>query len=306
MVIGFFMSETPSTHIRSFLDYLKYQKRYSQHTIVSYEGDLESFFLFIAQQYETTNPSEIKSTMVRTWLAQLKGEGKSSKTINRKISTLKTYFKHLIREELIDVNPTSTIVSPKQKKRLPEFIEKQSTETLFKQVEFPTDWNGLTSSLMMEILYQTGIRRAELIGLREDHIDAHQCTIKVLGKGNKERIIPVAKELIEHVVNYQQQKKKQSFTHQSTNLLVLENGKALYPKWVYNTTQKYLSLITTIDKKSPHVLRHTFATHLSNNGAPLNAIKELLGHSSLAATQIYTHNTIEKLKDIYKKAHPKA
>ena len=306
MVIGFFMSETPSTHIRSFLDYLKYQKRYSQHTIVSYEGDLESFFLFVAQQYETTNPVEIKSSMVRTWLAHLKGEGRSSKTINRKISALKTYFKHLIREELIDVNPTSTLVSPKQKKRLPEFIEKQNTETLFKQVEFPSDWNGLTSSLMMEILYQTGVRRAELIGLREDHIDADQCTIKVLGKGNKERIIPVAKELIEHIVSYQKQKKEQPFKHQTTSLLVLENGKALYPKWVYNTTQKYLSLITTIDKKSPHVLRHTFATHLSNNGAPLNAIKELLGHSSLAATQIYTHNTIEKLKDIYKKAHPKA
>jgi len=306
LVIGFFMSETPNTHISQFLDYLKFQKRYSQHTIISYEGDLESFFSFISKQYETINASEIKPAMIRTWLAHLKGQGRSSKTINRKISTLKTYFKHLIREEVIDVNPTSTLVSPKQKKRLPEFIEKQSTETLFKQVDFPTDWNGLTSSLMMEILYQTGVRRAELIGLREEHVDVHQCTIKVLGKGNKERIIPVGKELISHIVNYQQQKKEKSFKHHASNLLVLENGKALYPKWVYNTTQKYLSLITTIDKKSPHVLRHTFATHLSNNGAPLNAIKELLGHSSLAATQIYTHNTIEKLKDIYKKAHPKA
>jgi integrase/recombinase XerC len=211
----------------------------------------------------------------------------------------------LIREEVIDVNPTSTLVSPKQKKRLPEFIEKQSTETLFKQVDFPTDWNGLTSSLMMEILYQTGVRRAELIGLREEHVDVHQCTIKVLGKGNKERIIPVGKELISHIVNYQQQKKEKSFKHHASNLLVLENGKALYPKWVYNTTQKYLSLITTIDKKSPHVLRHTFATHLLNRGTGLETLKDLLGHANLSATQVYTHNSFAQLTAVYAQAHPR-
>jgi integrase/recombinase XerC len=158
----------------------------------------------------------------------------------------------------------------------------------------------------MDLLYQTGIRRAELIGLREDHIDKANQAIKVLGKGNKERIIPVGAPLIAHISNYREAKSALSATEPISTLLVLENGKPLYPKWVYNTVRKYLSLITTIDKKSPHVLRHTFATHLSNNGAPLNAVKELLGHSSLAATQIYTHNTIEKLKDIYKKAHPKA
>jgi integrase/recombinase XerC len=300
------MSQDQNIHIRSFLEYLKFQKRYSRHTLISYQCDLDSFWLFLQNQYETKNPAEIRSGMIRTWLANLKEQDCSSKTINRKISALKTFFKHLIREEKVEINPMTTIVSPKQKKRLPEFLEAKSTATLYEYVEFPEDWNGRTAKLVMDLLYQTGIRRAELIGLREDHIDKAKQAIKVLGKGNKERIIPVGAPLIAHISNYREAKSALSATEPISTLLVLENGKPLYPKWVYNTVRKYLSLITTIDKKSPHVLRHTFATHLSNNGAPLNAVKELLGHSSLAATQIYTHNTIEKLKDIYKKAHPKA
>jgi integrase/recombinase XerC len=300
------MSQDQNIHIRSFLEYLKFQKRYSRHTLISYQCDLDSFWLFLQNQYETKNPAEIRSGMIRTWLANLKEQDCSSKTINRKISALKTFFKHLIREEKVEINPMTTIVSPKQKKRLPEFLEAKSTATLYEHVEFPEDWNGRTAKLVMDLLYQTGIRRAELIGLREDHIDKAKQAIKVLGKGNKERIIPVGASLIAHISNYREAKAALSATEPMSTLLVLENGKPLYPKWVYNTVRKYLSLITTIDKKSPHVLRHTFATHLSNNGAPLNAVKELLGHSSLAATQIYTHNTIEKLKDIYKKAHPKA
>lgn len=300
------MSQDQNIHIRSFLEYLKFQKRYSRHTLISYQCDLDSFWLFLQNQYEIMNPSEIRSGMIRTWLANLKEQDCSSKTINRKISALKTFFKHLIREEKVEINPMTTIVSPKQKKRLPEFLEAKSTATLYEYVEFPEDWNGRTAKLVMDLLYQTGIRRAELIGLREDHIDKAKQAIKVLGKGNKERIIPVGAPLIAHISNYREAKSALSATEPISTLLVLENGKPLYPKWVYNTVRKYLSLITTIDKKSPHVLRHTFATHLSNNGAPLNAVKELLGHSSLAATQIYTHNTIEKLKDIYKKAHPKA
>ncbi|MEN9964250.1 MAG: hypothetical protein RL582_1345 [Bacteroidota bacterium] len=300
------MPQDQHNHIRSFLEYLKFQKRYSRHTLISYQCDLEAFWLFLQNQYEIKDPAEIRSGMIRTWLANLKEQDCSSKTINRKISALKTFFKHLIREEKVEINPMTTIVSPKQKKRLPEFLEAKSTATLYEHVEFPEDWNGRTAKLVMDLLYQTGIRRAELIGLREDHIDKEKQAIKVLGKGNKERIIPVGAALIAHISNYIKAKAELVTTDLGSTLLVLENGKPLYPKWVYNTVRKYLSLITTIDKKSPHVLRHTFATHLSNNGAPLNAVKELLGHSSLAATQIYTHNTIEKLKDIYKKAHPKA
>lgn len=292
--------------MRSFLDYLKFQKRYSQHTLVSYQCDLEGFIDFLQKQYDMQDPAGARSGMIRSWLAGLKEQNCSSKTINRKISALKTFFKHLIREGRVDVNPTTIIVSPKQKKRLPEFLEKKSTETLYHQIDFPDDWNGKTARLMLDLLYQTGIRRAELIGLREDHIDFGRSAIKVLGKGNKERIIPVGEQLIEHIREYRKAKSQIKEPGATPSLLVLENGKPLYPKWVYNAVNKYLSLITTIDKKSPHVLRHTFATHLSNNGAPLQAVKELLGHSSLAATQIYTHNTIEKLKDIHKKAHPKA
>lgn len=300
------MSPNQNMHIRSFLEHLKFQKRYSRNTLISYQCDLETFLEFLQNQYETNEPLDIKSGMIRSWLANLKEQDCSSKTINRKISALKTFFKHLIREEKLEINPMTTIISPKQKKRLPEFLDTKSTETLYKHVEFPDDWNGRTAKLVLDLLYQTGVRRAELIGLREDHIDKGKSAIKVLGKGNKERIIPVGAALVAHITNYREAKATLSVAGMGASLLVLENGKSLYPKWVYNAVKKYLSLITTIDKKSPHVLRHTFATHLSNNGAPLNAVKELLGHSSLAATQIYTHNTIEKLKDIHKKAHPKA
>ena len=300
------MNQIPQKHISSFLDYLKYQKRYSQHTIISYQTDLTSFFDFLFKQFDETQLNKIKSSFVRSWLAQLKSSDNSSKTINRKISALKTFFKYQLRQGEIDVSPMGTVVSPKQSKRLPQFVDKRDTETLFTHVDFTDDWTGLTEKLVLELLYNTGMRQAELIGLKEDQIDYTKSSIKVLGKGNKERIIPISRELLLLIKNYSSAKTSDVKNPDPVFLLIRENGKKLYPKWVYNSVKKYLSLVTTIDKKSPHILRHTFATHLSNNGADLNAIKELLGHSSLAATQIYTHNTIEKLKDIYKKAHPKA
>ena len=189
---------------------------------------------------------------------------------------------------------------------MPEFVDKKDINTLFEMVEFPDDWSGKTNRLVLQLLYNTGIRQAELIGLKENQIDFSKDTIKVLGKGSKERIIPISKELVAEIKSYLKEKNQQIQLPDRDFLLVRSNGKKLYAKWVYNAVKRYLSLVTTINKKSPHILRHTFATHLSNNGAELNAIKELLGHSSLAATQIYTHNTIEKLKDVYKKAHPKA
>jgi integrase/recombinase XerC len=211
-----------------------------------------------------------------------------------------------LKQGLIEVSPMTTIVSPKQSKRLPEYVERKDMGTLFDYVEFTEDWKGNTERLVLELLYNTGIRQAELIGLKENAIDFQRGLIRVLGKGSKERIIPVSPTLVISIKNYIDAKKKELENPNREFLLVKDDGQKLYPKWVYNSVKKYLSLVTTIDKKSPHVLRHTFATHLSNNGADLNAIKELLGHSSLAATQIYTHNTIEKLKDVYKKAHPKA
>jgi len=300
------MDNNQQKHIASFLDYLKFQKRYAQHTIISYENDLSGFVDFIEKQYGSLSPKELKPTFIRSWLAALKGQDFSSKTINRKISALKTFFKYLLKQGVIETSPMTTIVSPKQSKRLPEYVERKDIGTLFDHVEFSDDWKGNTERMVFELLYNTGIRQAELIGLKENAIDFQRGLIRVLGKGSKERIIPVSAALTSRIKNYIDAKKKEMENPNREFLLVKEDGKKLYPKWVYNSVRKYLSLVTTIDKKSPHVLRHTFATHLSNNGADLNAIKELLGHSSLAATQIYTHNTIEKLKDVYKKAHPKA
>ncbi|CAN5876423.1 tyrosine recombinase XerC [soil metagenome] len=296
----------PEQHIQSFLDYLKFQKRYSQHTVISYQNDLTAFFDFLKVNFDETSVEEIKPTYIRTWLAHLKSQGISSKTINRKISSLKSFFKQQLKQEIIKVSPMATIVSPKMGKRLPQFVEKKDIDTLFDHVEFPDNWTGKTERLLLLILYNTGIRQAELIGLKENQVDMHNSAIKVLGKGSKERIIPVSNQLILEIKAYASEKKIQLPAAEAVFLLVNEKGNKLYPKYVYNVARKYLALVTTIEKKSPHILRHTFATHLTNNGADLNAVKELLGHSSLAATQIYTHNTIEKLKDVFKKAHPKA
>lgn len=292
--------------LQHFIDYLKFQKRYSQHTIVSYQNDLSTFFEFITITFGETALPEIKATMVRSWLASLKEQGMESKSINRKISSLKSFFKYQLREESISVSPMATIISPKISKRLPHFVEKTDVDTLFNYVEFPDTWQGRTDRLILQLFYNTGIRQAELVNLKESQVDSSKRVIKVLGKGNKERIIPVSPALLQQVKEYVADKKKLFEKFDAEYLLISQKGVKLYPRYVYNTVNSYLSKITTISKKSPHVLRHTFATHLMNNGADLNAVKELLGHSSLAATQIYTHNTIEKLKDIHKKAHPKA
>jgi integrase/recombinase XerC len=228
------------------------------------------------------------------------------KTLNRKISSLKSFFKYQLKAGLVSQTPMTTIVGPKVSKRLPSFVAEKDMETLKDYVEFPDTWKGKTDSLLLQLFYNTGMRLSELITLKENNIDIANTQVKVLGKGNKERIIPVSKELMDRIKQYILEK-HQLFP--STDLQVLfinEKGNALYPKYAYLAVKQNLALITTVQKKSPHVLRHTFATHLTNNGADLNAVKELLGHSSLAATQVYTHNTIDKLKDIYKKAHPKA
>jgi len=299
-----FMLLTHQSHIRSFLDYLRFEKRYSQHTLTSYQTDLEQFFIFLRDQFGEVHLNEISASFIRTWLASLKAAEVTAKSINRKISSLKSFFRFLMKQEIIVQTPMTTIISPKVSKRLPVFVEKKNTDTLFNHVEFTDDWKGKTENLILSLFYHTGMRLSELITLKEKHIDAHYQQLKVLGKGNKERIIPISKELLHLIKNYIDNK---PVRHDKVEaLLVNEKGKPLYAKYVYNTVKKYLTYVTTIEKKSPHVLRHTFATHLMNNGAELNAVKELLGHSSLAATQIYTHNTIEKLKDIHKKAHPKA
>lgn len=299
------MHQNDRHSIQSFINYLKFQKRYSQHTVISYQTDLDSFFSFLQQQYGNMELADIKTVYIRSWLAGLKQQGLEAKSINRKISTLKSFFKYLLRQQLIKASPMVAIISLKTNKRLPQFVNEKDMQVLLQHVEFPDTWDGRTGKLIIELLYNTGIRQAELIGLKEMHVSKNNSTVKVLGKGNKERIIPVSNQLMDCIQEYLTAKKKYKEVD-TEYLLLLKNGKKLYPRYVYNVVNRYLNLITTIDKKSPHVLRHTFATHLMDGGADLNAVKELLGHSSLAATQIYTHNTIEKLKDIHKKAHPKA
>lgn len=287
--------------IQEFLNYITFQKRYSENTVLSYQNDLRSFFEFIFLEYNITDIKEISTSMIRTWLASLKENKISSKSINRKISSLKSFFKYQLKTQNIEVSPVVSISSLKVNRQLPSFIDEKDIHTLFKNKKEGSlsTFREQTDYLIFEILYQTGIRRSELITLKEKYIDRSSCTIKVLGKGNKERLIPVNKQLLTIIDDYISEKRKQFSDLVEDFLLINKNGKKLYAKYVYNIARTNLH-------KGPHTLRHTFATHLINNGAPINAIKDLLGHSSLAATQIYAHNTIEKLKEVHRQAHPKS
>lgn len=291
--------------IQPFIDYLKFEKRYSRHTILSYQTDLVSFYDYVMVQFGEMTLPQLTHTIVRSWLAWLKDEGLSAKSINRKISTLKSFFKFQLKTGAIRQTPMAKVIAPKPEKRLPNFVAAKDIKTLFEHVEFPDTWKGQTERLLLLLFYQSGMRLSEAIGLKEGSVNFSNNSIKVLGKGNKERILPMNPELKAALQDYLH-KKQTALTGSAEHLFVTDKGKPLSPRSVYTAIRHYLSMVTTIQKRSPHVLRHTFATHLTNNGADLNAVKELLGHSSLAATQVYTHNTIEKLKNIYKNAHPKA
>ncbi len=301
------MTDDCRIDIRPFLNYLKFEKRFSANTIRSYSDDLEQFSCFLVKQFDNPYLNELSSAMIRSWMVYLSEMNILPRSINRKLSALKSFFKYQLREGNIQQNPAITIRVLKTSKRLPSFIEKKETRSLFKYAEFPQNWSRRTHHLILHILYGTGIRLSELINLKETQVDKYHSSLRVLGKGNKERIIPLTHDLLELMKSYKEAKRRElGKAADQTYLLVNEKGKKLYPKYVYLVVKRYLGMVTTSSKKSPHVLRHTFATHLTNNGADLNAVKELLGHSSLAATQIYTHNTIEQLRDIHRKAHPKA
>ena len=292
--------------LQPFLSYLQFEKRFSQHTIIAYQADLTSFFDYLVVQYGDVAVPEISHLYIRSWLAALKDQGMTAKTINRKISTLRAFFKYALKTGQVAQTPMAKIIAPKPQKRLPQFVADKDMATLLTHVEFGNDWKGITDRLLIHLFYHTGMRLSEVIGLKESGVNVQNSSLKVLGKGSKERIIPVSSELLAEIKAYLRAKRENRGLEAATTLLVNEKGKPLAPRQVYTTVKHYLSLVSTIEKRSPHVLRHTFATHLTNNGADLNAVKELLGHSSLAATQVYTHNTIEKLKNVYKKAHPKA
>ncbi len=289
--------------LSAFLDYLTFEKKYSAHTIVSYKADLEQFFIFLNPSQEEFPITEVNYQQIRKWVVSLMDSGISPKSVNRKLSSLKSFFKFLQRRETITVNPMSRISGPKIPKRLPEFVDESSMSKLLDGVVFEDSFKGMTDRLMIDLFYQAGLRRSELANLKEQDIDVSNGNLKVLGKRNKERMIPVSVKLMRNLEGYLQVKQDRKITNPM--LLVNEKGNSLSEAYIYKTVKTYLGGVTTLSKKSPHVLRHTFATHLLDNGADINAVKDLLGHASLSATQIYTHNSIDKLKKSYKQAHPR-
>jgi len=291
-------------HITKFLNFLQYEKRYSAHTSKSYKLDLTQFEEFIQRQYEITDITTAKHLHVRSWIVALMEAEMTTKSINRKISTLRSFFNFLKKKKEIETSPMQKIIAPKVGKRLPKYLSEENMKALHEEIDMEQTFSSTRNRLIIDLFYNTGIRRSELIQLTEANTDTRNHSIKVLGKGNKERQIPIPKALSEQIERYRALKNEEFPTTEVNTLLLTDKGKTLYPRFVYNIVKRYIAKVSTIDQKSPHVLRHTFATHLINNGAELNAIKELLGHSNLSATQIYTHNSITRLKDIYKKAHP--
>jgi len=293
-------------HIEEFINYITFEKRYAKNTCTAYQHDLAEFQCFIEKQFETNSPEEVRPEFIRTWIHSFITKKITSVTIHRKISSIKSYYKYLLRNNIVSKNPLLTILLPKKPKRLPVFVDEIKMNLLLTQTKNTnlSEYKLVLQKLIIELFYQTGIRRAELTNLLEKNIDLYTCEIKVMGKRSKERIIPFGNDLKKLIVNYMAEKEKNNLPKEF--LFYQENANKIYDKWIYTLVKNELSTITTLKKKSPHVLRHSFATHLLNNGADITSVKNLLGHTSLAATQVYTHNTIEKLKSTYKKAHPRA
>lgn len=292
--------------VEGFLKYLQYEKRFSVHTIDAYKVDLEQFSVFLQSQYEIVEPAIIQHIHIRSWAVSLMEQKYSASSIRRKLSTLKSYFRFLQREQVIARSPMLQVSLPKLGKRLPSVVPEQYLEQMLNAIDPTDDYEKFRNQLVVELCYLTGMRRGELLNLKVSDLNLSAFTIKVLGKGNKERLIPISHAMATLLRQYLDVRQKTFPNTLELALLLTKDGKAAYPKLIYRIVKDALSTITTQEKRSPHVLRHSFATHLSDHGADLNAIKELLGHSSLAATQIYTHHSIERLKKIYQQAHPKS
>ena len=290
-----------NSYITQFLDHLNFEKRYSEHTLLSYANDLRKFDNYLISIYEGVKFKEIKLIHVRSYMVYLLEKKTGKSTVARNISSLKSFFKFLIKKGVVKTSPLNLIEIPKIDKRLPSFIKESEIVDLIKSIEFDDSFSGLRDKLLIMLFYQTGIRLSEIIGLDDSSIRGDE--VKVLGKRNKERIIPISKNVMEVVSQYLVQKAKE-FPN-SDYFFITDSGNKMYEKFVYRKVNHYLSLVSSKQKKSPHILRHSFATHMLNNGADLNAIKEILGHENLAATQVYTHNTFQKLKSIHKQSHPR-
>ncbi|PWJ59879.1 integrase/recombinase XerC [Dyadobacter jejuensis] len=289
--------------IKKFIDFLTFEKRSSAHTIKAYQTDLEQLRVYLAAHYETDQPEEAQSGMLRSWIVALMEQGINPTSINRKIASIRSFYAFLRKKKVILKDPSSILVTLKTRKKLPEFIEEKGIAQLFEEIENPEDFAGIRDQAVLELLYGTGIRLSELLSIRTSDINLYSHTLRVLGKRGKERIVPLTGPLSELLPKYLSMRAPSEPTDQ---LIITDSGKPAYPMYVQRLVKKHLRLVTTLGQKSPHTLRHSYATHLLNRGADLNAIKELLGHTNLAATQIYTHNTIEKLKKSHQDAHPKS
>lgn len=298
-------------YLKKFIVYLEFEKRYSSHTLQSYNTDLLQFFNYINQFHPSLNVESINPIIIRSWMVNLLNSNEKNSTVNRKISSVRSFFKFLQKQSLVKSNPTTNLIRPKISKRLPKDIRsdkllefKQKFEEFISNEE--DTFLNFRDYTMFCLLYATGMRRAELVALSWDDIDFHNKVITVFGKGKKVRKIPISSSLEEILNNYKSRVLNNSFSPEENKVIVLNNGRKTYPNFIYRTIKKYLNQISQSDGVGPHTLRHSFATHILNEGAELNAIKDLLGHSSLAATQVYTSSSIEKLKNIHKSFHPKS
>ena len=288
-----------------FQHWLSYEKRYSHHTVKSYINDLKQFTVFLNQKFSAISIHEAKTTMIKSWIVSLMDNNYNPVSVNRKLVSLNSYYKFLIKEEILDHNPAVNIKGLKKPRRIVKFLEEDEIINILDQFDFNDTDNNLRDKLILEMLYGTGIRLSELINLKTRNIDLKAMVLKVLGKRNKERIIPINKSLETNIRSYMLLRNSVQSDSDNEFFFLTDKAEQLYPMYVYRVVKRYIDDIVQRTHVSPHVLRHSFATHLLNRGADINAIKELLGHSNLAATQIYTHNSVERLKTVYKQAHPR-
>lgn len=293
--------------IEKFLQYIKYEKAYSSHTFISYQSDMKQFSAFVEQQKGGFVPPEITASDIRAWVLSMMEEGIGSRSVNRKLTTLRTFFRFMKKEGYIENDPMLKVKPPKMEKRLPVFLREEQMDTLLSEVQnvFPDDYEGKRDRLIIELFYNLGVRVSELINIKDSDVDFDRNTVRVTGKRNKQRYIPFGNSLKSDILAYVSDRKAETEPGEGW-LLVRKTGEKLYPVLVWRVVEKYISSVSTLSKRSPHVLRHTFATAMLNNGADIGAVKELLGHANLAATEIYTHTTFDRLRNIYKQAHPRA
>ena len=296
------MNATPL--LESFLLYLRHERRFSSHTVLAYQNDLQQFFTYVEKQHDLpVAPQRVEYGHVKSWIVHLlEGQGLKERTVNRKLAALSAFYRYLEKNDMVKGSPTDAVKALRTPQRVPQFVSEEDMGKLFERVQFPEGYAGDRDRLALELLYGTGIRQAELIRLTVDQIDFAAQTLRIQGKGNKERIIPLHRPLNAFLRQYVTRYGRRN----DDPIITTDKGAAAYPMFVQRLVKKYLTLVTSLQQKSPHVLRHTFATHLLNNGADLNAIKMMLGHSSLAATQVYTSTSLDRMKAVYDQAHPKS